>query len=330
MALPSRRVAAPVLACIALASATAWAQSPPTVQAVEAIREGGARLKIAFITCAVDQAFFVPVKKGMHDAARMLDVDCDFIGTPGVDASAQAAMVRQAVADGYNGIALNIIDPEAFDRVVADAIAAGVPVVAFNIDDFSTPNPRLAAVSQRFFEAGRVVAQRALRDIPSGAHVLLTLHDNGVSALDERQRGEQEALRTKNVSWTTVVTGNDSEQGVEVIAKALRDHPDIRVVLGSGQADTEAAGRAIAAYFSGQGFWAAGFDLSPKTLELIKEGHIRFTVDQQPYTQGFYPVVQLVLKLRYGIEPADIDAGAGVIDRSNVDQVKKLSADGYR
>lgn len=288
------------------------------------------KLRFIFITCAVDQAFFSPVKKGMNDAARMLDVDCDFVGTPSVDVPAQVALVRQAIKDGVDGIALNIIDPRAFDDVVEEAKSRGIPVVAFNVDDFSSPNARLAAVSQKVYNAGKSVAERAMRDIPAGAHVLLTKHDEGVSALDERQRGEQDAIKTKSIRWTNVFTGNDSTKGAQVVAEALRKHPDIRVVLGSGQSDTEAAGRAIAADFANQGYWAAGFDLSPKTLELIEQGHIRFTIDQQPYVQGFYPVVQLALQCRYGLAPSDIDAGAAMIDRSNVEQVKRLSADGFR
>src|ERR1044072_3300090 len=70
------------------------------------------RLKLVFVTCCVDEPFFGPVKKGMHDAAKMMDVDCDFIGTKGVNPVEQAKMVSQAIADGYNGIALNFIDAE--------------------------------------------------------------------------------------------------------------------------------------------------------------------------------------------------------------------------
>ena len=222
------------------------------------------------------------------------------------------------MADGYDGIALNLIDAEAFDGVVADAIAKGVPVVGFNVDDNSSPNARLASVNQRLYEAGRILAQHALPDIPAGAHILMTKHDEGVSALEDRLRGAQEVLKPKNITWTTVVTGNDAESGAEIVAKSLRENPDIRIILGSGQSDTEAAGRAIEAHFAKQGYWSAGFDLSPKTLELIRDGHIRFTIDQQPYVQGFYPVVALTLNLRYGIAPSDIDAGAAIVDGSNV------------
>jgi simple sugar transport system substrate-binding protein len=53
-------------------------------------------------------------------------------------------------------------------------------------------------------------------------------------------------------------------------------------------------------------------------------------IDQQPYVQGFYPVVALTLNLRYGIAPSDVDAGATIVDRSKVKQVMQLTEKGYR
>ena len=46
------------------------------------------RLKFIFITCSVGEDFFRPVQKGMRDAAALLDVDCEFIGTEDVDLEA--------------------------------------------------------------------------------------------------------------------------------------------------------------------------------------------------------------------------------------------------
>ena len=315
------------IALIALASGLSTAAAP---DATDDAQTDDQTLKFVFITCAVDQPFFGPVKKGMHDAARMLEVECKFLGTPGVDVPAQVAMVRQAIAEKVDGIALNIIDPSAFDEAIAEAVSQGIPVVAFNIDDSSTPNERLATVSQQVYDAGKALAERAARGIPAGAHVLLTKHDEGISALDARQRGIQDVLKAKSIRWTSIITGNDSTEGARVVADALRKHPEIQVILGSGQSDTEAAGRAIASEFADQGYWAAGFDLSPTTLDLIEQGHIRFTVDQQPYVQGFYPVVQLALLCRYGLAPSNIDAGAVMIDRSNVQSVKRLTAERFR
>ena len=158
----------------------------------------------------------------------------------------------------------------------------------------------------------------------------MTLHDRGVSALDERLQGVQEVLAKKGVTWTVVVTGNRADEGVDVVAAALREHPEIRFVIGTGQSDTEAAGRTIEKHFATSGVRAAGFDLSSETLRLIQAGHILCTIDQQPYAQGFYPVVQLAHYLRYGLVPSDIDAGAAIIDAQNVSRVIALTKESYR
>ena len=107
-------------------------------------------------------------------------------------------------------------------------------------------------------------------------------------------------------------------------------NPEIKVVLSTGQADTEAAGLVLERHFPAGDYAAAGFDLSPETLRLIRKGVIRFTIDQQPYAQGFYPVVQLALYCRFGIKPSDIDAGAALINAGNCDSVMDLCRQKYR
>jgi len=288
------------------------------------------QLKFAFITCAVNAEFFKPVIKGMNDAAEMTGVKCDFIGTEGVDVKAQANMVRQAVNDGYDGIVLNIIDPVAFDEVIQEALDRGIPVVGFNVDDHATPNCRLSSVNQKLYDAGERLGKYVLPFIPENSSVLLTMHDEGVSALEDRLHGLQNILKTRNIQWEVIITGNKSQIGAEVIAEYLKTHPQIHIILGTGQSDTEAAGIAIEQHFAGKEYWSAGFDLSSKTLQLVKDGYIRGTVDQQPYIQGFYPVIQLTHYLRYGLMPSDINAGAAIVTKDKVDQITALTKNEYR
>jgi len=288
-------------------------------------------LKFVFISCAVNEAFYDPVKKGMRDAARLMGVSCTFIGTEDVDLEAQAGMVAAAVADGCDGIALNIIDAEAFNGVVADAMARGVPVVAFNVDGTYGKGPHLSSVNQNLYEAGRTVGARAAADLPRNPGILMTVHSEGISALEDRLRGMQEVLKKeRGASWEILVTGIDSEKAASAVAGALRARPDIKTVLATGQADTEGAGLAVERNFPGAGYYVAGFDLSPGILRMVKSGTIAFTIDQQPYVQGFYPVVQLALYRRYGLKPSSQDAGATVIAAADVDRVLELSAAGYR
>jgi simple sugar transport system substrate-binding protein len=68
-----------------------------------------------------------------------------------------------------------------------------------------------------------------------------------------------------------------------------------------------------------------GFDLTPEIIQGIEDGVITATVDQQPYSQGFYAIAQLALWLKYGLYPSDMDTGGmGLVDASNVQTVKEL------
>jgi simple sugar transport system substrate-binding protein len=289
------------------------------------------KLRFVFITCAVGEDFFRPVQKGMRDAAALLDVDCEFIGTEDVDLEAQVGMVRQAVADGYDGIALNIIHPEAFNRVVAEAQTAGIPVVAFNVDGTYGRGPQLSAIHQDLYKAGRSVGERAAAALPDGVKVLMTVHSKGISALEDRLRGIQDVLREKrHAHWTVLVTGIRPEGAAALITQALAADPDLQAVLATGQADTQGAGWAAERAAGERKVYVAGFDLYPEILRMVRSGAIAFTVDQQPYVQGFYPVLQLAHYLRYGLRPCSIDAGATLISSDDVERVTRLSAEGYR
>ena len=61
-----------------------------------------------------------------------------------------------------------------------------------------------------------------------------------------------------------------------------------------------------------------GFDVSKEILDGIASGDIEATVDQQPYSQGFFTVHQLALKIRYGLYPSDMKTGGlGLVDKTN-------------
>ena len=302
--------------------------SSPATAAEEA--KSGRPLRFLFVAPCVNEEFFNPVKKGMRDAAEMVGAECEFIGTEDVDVGVQSGMVQKGVDEAYDGIAVLIIDATGFEKSFTAARKKGIPVVAFNADGGTDKSLRLSAVCQNLYQAGRSVGREAAAKLPQGCTVLYTQHSAGISALDDRLRGIQEELKKKGITGKVVVTGTTPEESKEVIEKALRADPTIKAVLATGQADTEGAGLAVEESFPNRGLYVAGFDLAPNTLRLIKKGVVDFTVDQQPYAQGYYPVIQLALFCRYGIRPSDMDTGATIIRAANVDRVLKLSKAGYR
>ena len=135
--------------------------------------------------------------------------------------------------------------------------------------------------------------------------------------------------RWPRITWQELVTGIDPEEAAARIGAALRADPGIQGILCTGLADMMGAAHVVEGRVANT-LHVAGFDVAPEVLRQIKVGRIAFTIDQQPYVQGFYPVAQLTLYCRYGIVPTDIDAGAAVIGPDQVDQVMAASQAGYR
>jgi simple sugar transport system substrate-binding protein len=286
------------------------------------------RLTLRFITLCVDEDFFGPVKKGMRDACALVNAESTFVGTADIDIPAQVRMVESAVGDGVDGIALNLADAGAFNEAIRRAAAAGIPVIAFNIDASDGSAGNIGSVRQDLFQAGRMLGRKAAGSIPAGRSVLATVHSAGVSALEARLRGIRETIGTS--IGKVLVTGMDPKGAAAKIQAELQADPSLGAVIGTGQADTEGAGLAAERLGKDTRPYVAGFDMSPEILRLVKEGSIAFTIDQQPYLQGFLPVIQLALNIRYGIRPAAVDAGAAIIESENVDAIMDLSRAGYR
>jgi simple sugar transport system substrate-binding protein len=65
-------------------------------------------------------------------------------------------------------------------------------------------------------------------------------------------------------------------------------------------------------------------------MRAIQKGTMQFTIDQQPYLQGFNAVVQLYLLKRYQLAPVDVNTGVAPITAANVEKVMHLAEQGYR
>lgn len=294
---------------------------------------GANKLRFVFITPFIEEDFFKPVKKGLGDAADLFGVEVKFTGTKGASANEIVELIRiieQSTKDGYNGIVLSICHPSKFNDAVNQTVEKGIPVIAFNIDTPDVSNKRLSAVCQNLYEAGKTLGRNALAHINEGTKILMTMHDEGIAALEERLAGEQAILKEKNVTWKCIVTGNTPDLAAETIKEALTHDGQISAILCTGQSDTEGAGIVVSSDPVYRNIYVAGFDLSPGILKFIEDGVIDFTIDQQPYIQGFYPVAQLFFYCSYGIKPSNIDAGAAIVNRANVKSIIQANKFGFR
>ena len=68
---------------------------------------------------------------------------------------------------------------------------------------------------------------------------------------------------------------------------------------------------------------AFGFDLGPAKQDAIRSGDLTGSLGQQPFLQGFWPVMQLYLQIDRGISAANLDTRAQLVTKDTVEKVGK-------
>lgn len=287
------------------------------------------------ITHSATIDFWIPLVKGAQDAAAMISaydpnvkISVTHTGPSLFNVAEQVDIMENVIQAGVDGIISTLPDPTAFDDPVQRALDAGIPVIATNADA-GPDNPRMAYVGQSDYEAGRVLAQSVINAIGTSGKIAIGVEDLGHTSLAQRLRGVTDVLDGTDIDYTVLQTTPDLTQGAAIFETYLIANPDAKAII-SVDANTQSHGVVIRNLGLEDKVISGGWDLVPTTIENIQDGYTKFVIDQQPYVQGFYPVLALYLYHEYGIAPASIDSGAGVVGPHNIDEVVSLVEQGYR
>lgn len=269
--------------------------------------------------------FFVPVVNGAKAAAAIAGLKLQIQYGSDNDATIVNQM-NTAIARNGAGIAVSIPDA-GLNKVVCDARAKNIPVVAFNTNGATGQGANCvqAFIGQDFVQSGALIAQRMINDglIKSGDHVFCPVESPEQVYAVQRFAGVMQALKAIGATCEELGTGNDLAPAQATLVSYLLGHPHTAAIIALGGTPLSVAPAAIKK--ANLNIPIGGFDLSPDILSAIKSGVITATVDQQPYIQGFQAVMELALYLKYGITPANINtSNRALIDKSNVDQVVSL------
>jgi simple sugar transport system substrate-binding protein len=94
-------------------------------------------------------------------------------------------------------------------------------------------------------------------------------------------------------------------------------------MFGVGGGDTMNTGLVMRQYdLAKKGVHAGGYDLLPRSLEAVNDGFLDFVIDQQPYLQGFYTVMEMFAFKASGglVGPADVNTGLKFVTKDSVSQ----------
>ena len=279
------------------------------------------RWRVVFVNHALTNPVFVPARYGSADAAEMLGVQVEWTGSRSSDVGEMVKAMRQAIDTRADGIAVSIIDPTAFNGPTALALRRGIPVIAYNADGGKS-NGRLAYVGQDNYQSGLEMGARIVSLVSSGEVCLFIATPNQAN-IQPRIDGALDAFRDagKPIKVHVVNTGVDVAGERKKIEATYLAKKGLRGMFAVDAGSTAGVAAVMRAHrLHAKGVRAGGYDLLPETLRAIFDGHVDFTIDQQPYLQGFLPVLQVFLD-RYSaglVAPADTNTGLTFVTRANV------------
>jgi len=230
--------------------------------------------------------------------------------------------MNTAISGKADGIAVALVDPTAFNDPVNRALDAGIPVVAYNADvPAGSPNRRLAYIGQDLFQSGVQVGKRIASLVPSG-HIAGFIATPGTANIQPRIDGVKSVLSTiPSINFVEIATGAAVNDELSRIEAYYLGHQDLKGMIAVDAGSTQGMGQIMEKYgLAAKGVHAGGYDLLTITLQEIQKGHLDFTIDQQPYLQGFIPVIQLFLyKLSGGLQqPSNTNTGLLFVTKDNV------------
>ena len=318
----SRREALTTAAKLGLggaALAAALSGGGDLTQALAATRDSklSASYNFVFVNHVTTNQFFVPTKNGAQDACDLLGSKYQWTGSATSSVSEMVRAVQNAINGNADGIAVALIDTQAFNAPISQAISKGIPVVAYNAD---VANKRMAYIGQPLYQSGQTMGKRIAANVKPGSKIVLFIATPGSLNIQPRIDGAKSVLGNKyQVEISATGAAVPGEQ--PAVESYYKGHQDVKGMFAVDGGST--AGVAITSKKYGlakKGVYTGGFDLFPETIAGINSGDMGFTLDQQPYLQGFYPVMQLFLYKNSGglMFPCDTNTSLKIVDKTNV------------
>jgi simple sugar transport system substrate-binding protein len=272
------------------------------------------------------------VKRGIKDAERQSSVAVSYRAPDTYDIERMRRMIEEAVGDHPDGLVVSLPDAAVLGPAIQAAVRAGIPVVTINSGSDRFRGLGIEAhVGQPEYEAGFQGGERMAK---AGVRRALCVdHETGNDGLALRCRGFAAGLRTRGGrSRVLAVNLQDPLQAKRAIARAI-SAGDVDGIITLGPSGAVPALAALGASgFSGR-VALATFDLSNEVLKAIGEKRVLFAIDQQPYLEGFLPIVLLAQRARHGIFPSPgglIPTGPRFVTAANVDEAIRASRQGVR
>ena len=251
------------------------------------------------------------------------------------------AQFKEAIAAAPDGIAIMGHPGEAaFAPLVDEAESKGIIVTSQNTDLPSIEAKYVAKgfgyVGQGLYTSGLALGKMCVQKwgLKAGDRALvwglLSQETRGLRSKGCIDSLEEAGLVVDYLEITDEINA-DATLGTPIVSGYISANPDVKLIITDHGGLTSTVGTYMKASNVEPGaIKCAGFDLSSASVDAIRSGYLGLILDQQPYLQGYLPILQICLTKTYQFAGLHIDTGSGFVDESNVEALASLAEKGIR
>ncbi len=329
---------------------SAWSLAAPAADAA---------IRLAFVTHALaDDPWWRAVQLGIQEAASDFELSVDYLPASDAQPTSVARSLAKLNPAQYQGLIHTIPDFGSV-RDALEALRARKPFLpSMTVNQGSTVHSELldalAHIGLPDYATAEQAGQRARN---AGLKNFLCInHYSRIAGSHARCKGFAVGAGLSEAQTRVLSVEGSTAEMKQQILRFLEQTPDIQAWLALGGPSAEAALEALRALPKGQPKpWLASFDVTPAIANGLRSGEIRFTIDQQPYLQGYLPVALMAEHVRmprmswlalqlgvfanpkltgrmshYGLElhPSDkrhLAAGPGFVTSANIERIERLN-----
>lgn len=269
------------------------------------------------------------IKNGIALAGAQVGVEVEYRNPPTGDIADMARIIEQAAASNPDGIITTLADFDVLSGPIRAAVDQGIDVIIMNT---GTPEQArevgaLMYVGQPEYDAGLAAGMRAKGE--GVTNFLCVNHAIQQPTVGERCRGYAEGLGIE-LGDSMMDSGTDPSEIKNKVLAYLTAHPEVDGILTLGPVSADPTIAALKQNGMAGTLHFGTFDLGTEIVNAIKDGTIKWGIDQQPFLQAYLPVIVLANYDRYGVLPGNnINSGPGFVTADGLTKVEEFAGE-YR
>lgn len=282
----------------------------------------GKKIKLTLVQGMAGEEFYETMACGAKAEAARLGVDLKVQGPQKFDSTLQTPIVNSVVASRPDGLLIAPTDTKALIAPLTQAKAAGIKTILVDtvVDD---PNIGLSRISTDNAKGGQAAATALTREIGDKGKVLVISSDPGVSTVDARVQGFEQAVKASHpgVQFVGVqYSHNDVGEASKVMNSALAKDPDLVGVFATNLNSATGAGSALQQAGKLGKVKMIGFDAGPAQVKQLRDGVVQGLIAQLPGEIGAKGVDQAVAAVKHQPVTKSIPTDATIVTKDNLDK----------